>query len=201
MSSGLLAFLGYFPLDRHFPNLHTRLMAEWFYAKDGKQMGPVEESILRNLLSKGEITPASLVWRQGMPQWSPISQIPELASPPTGSIAQLQQTQPGPMNTSQSAATPQTPPAALNLTALWAFILAILSYLGCCCFTSLPGLVLALISRGQFKRNPAAYSNEWMWLVSFILCVINLVATLLILIPVIVTYIFAQISSTLPLAE
>ena len=42
---------------------------DWFYAKDGKQLGPVTAADLAQLLRTGVITPDSLVWHSGMADW------------------------------------------------------------------------------------------------------------------------------------
>ena len=44
---------------------------DWFYAKDGRQLGPVSESELGQLLRTGAITADSLVWHDGMAEWLP----------------------------------------------------------------------------------------------------------------------------------
>jgi hypothetical protein len=42
---------------------------EWYYAKEGKQQGPVNTDQLHKLLSNGDINRQTLVWREGMPNW------------------------------------------------------------------------------------------------------------------------------------
>ena len=42
---------------------------DWFYALNDKQSGPVSESDLDDLLRSGTIDQATLVWRDGMPNW------------------------------------------------------------------------------------------------------------------------------------
>jgi hypothetical protein len=48
---------------------------EWFYAKDGKQLGPISAAEIRGLATSGEFQPSDLVWRQGMPNWEPAVRI------------------------------------------------------------------------------------------------------------------------------
>ena len=44
----------------------------WFYTVDGQEKkGPVPESELRQLLASGQVTAATLVWREGMANWAP----------------------------------------------------------------------------------------------------------------------------------
>ena len=46
----------------------------WYYEKAGQRMGPVPESELDRLLASGEISAATLVWREGMANWTPLGQ-------------------------------------------------------------------------------------------------------------------------------
>jgi len=50
-------------------------MSQWYYAADGQQAGPVEETELKNLSSQGKIKPDTLVWKEGMADWKPFSEI------------------------------------------------------------------------------------------------------------------------------
>jgi uncharacterized RDD family membrane protein YckC len=42
---------------------------KWFYAEGGKQIGPVEESALDDLVRQGVVRDDTLVWREGMAAW------------------------------------------------------------------------------------------------------------------------------------
>jgi uncharacterized RDD family membrane protein YckC len=42
---------------------------KWFYAEGGRQVGPVEESVLDDLLRQGVVRDDTLVWREGMAAW------------------------------------------------------------------------------------------------------------------------------------
>ncbi len=44
---------------------------EWYYGTDGQRNGPISQTELEQLVAKGVITAATLVWRQGMTQWQP----------------------------------------------------------------------------------------------------------------------------------
>jgi|HubBroStandDraft_6_1064221.scaffolds.fasta_scaffold151508_1 uncharacterized RDD family membrane protein YckC len=41
----------------------------WFYAEGGRQVGPVEESVLDDLVRQGVVRDETLVWREGMAAW------------------------------------------------------------------------------------------------------------------------------------
>ena len=44
---------------------------EWHYAENGRQLGPVSEEQLLQLTRTGVVTPDTLIWRAGMPEWKP----------------------------------------------------------------------------------------------------------------------------------
>lgn len=48
---------------------------QWYYAKDGRQIGPVSEDDFQNLVQNGTIASNTLIWRQGMPDWLTLSQL------------------------------------------------------------------------------------------------------------------------------
>ena len=53
---------------------------------NNQQMGPYDMAGLQQLVAQGFLTPATLVWKPGMPQWAAASTLPELAAlfmPPT----------------------------------------------------------------------------------------------------------------------
>ena len=44
----------------------------WFYYKQGRGFGPVEEAEIRGLLQSGAITADTLVWRDGLNDWTEV---------------------------------------------------------------------------------------------------------------------------------
>ena len=57
-------------------------MSSWYYSKGGQQNGPVPMEDLVRLIGTGTVTRSDLVWREGMTDWLPAAQVPELAPPP-----------------------------------------------------------------------------------------------------------------------
>lgn len=59
----------------------------FFVLINNQQMGPCDINALRQMVAAGQINAQTLVWAQGMPQWSAISAVPALAglfqAPPT----------------------------------------------------------------------------------------------------------------------
>ncbi len=57
------------------------MAAEWYYLIDSEQVGPVEAVRLKELADSGFLKPTDLVWREGMPDWKPASQMKNLFPP------------------------------------------------------------------------------------------------------------------------
>ena len=51
----------------------------FFAGINGAQVGPLDEATLSQKIAAGEITAETLVWRQGMAQWTAAGQVPEVA--------------------------------------------------------------------------------------------------------------------------
>lgn len=85
----------------------------WFFASQGKQQGPYPEAQLRGLIAQGLVTPESLVWSEGMPDWQKAGDIPGLLSSMSGPRA---------VQAPQSTSTGETDGGPLSLKLeLWPF--------------------------------------------------------------------------------
>jgi|GEM_PF-5809644 len=51
------------------------MTAEWHYSKDGQEHGPVSASDLKNLAKSGDLLPSDLIWKEGMAEWKPASNV------------------------------------------------------------------------------------------------------------------------------
>ena len=58
--------------------------ADWFYEAGGREVGPVTADELRQLVGRGQITPATLVWRAGLPDWQAAREVDGLFANPPG---------------------------------------------------------------------------------------------------------------------
>lgn len=60
-------------------------MSEWYYAKNGKQNGPVSREALADLVRNGMLDPTKdLVWTSTMKDWLPAGQVPGLSAQAPG---------------------------------------------------------------------------------------------------------------------
>ena len=51
----------------------------WYYSQNNQQLGPVPEEQIKSMLRAASLSSSSLVWKEGMTDWKPVTEIPELA--------------------------------------------------------------------------------------------------------------------------
>ena len=56
---------------------------DWYYADNGKQVGPVNEADWAQLVGTGKITATTLVWHEGLPDWQPYGGLAPAAVAPS----------------------------------------------------------------------------------------------------------------------
>ena len=52
---------------------------QWFAAVNGQQKGPFDPAALQAKINDGTVARDTLIWRQGMANWTPASEVPEVA--------------------------------------------------------------------------------------------------------------------------
>jgi uncharacterized membrane protein len=57
-------------------------MSDWYYAENNEQKGPVNESELKTQLAGNRLPPDTLVWSDGMANWTPANQVPAFSFRP-----------------------------------------------------------------------------------------------------------------------
>jgi uncharacterized membrane protein len=55
-------------------------MSDWYYAENNEQRGPVLEDNLKGLLASKKLPGETLVWKEGMANWTAASQVPSLST-------------------------------------------------------------------------------------------------------------------------
>ncbi|HUT61731.1 MAG TPA: DUF4339 domain-containing protein [Phycisphaerae bacterium] len=61
--------------------------SQWHYMMGQQRLGPVTTEALVAMIQTGAITSATLLWREGMGEWSPAGSLPEFSSALTGAKA------------------------------------------------------------------------------------------------------------------
>lgn len=55
-------------------------MTQWWYGSQGQQLGPVSEEQMRAMVAAKQLGPDTMVWREGMAAWQPLTACLELVS-------------------------------------------------------------------------------------------------------------------------
>lgn len=84
--------------------------AEWYYAQDGRQYGPLPYDVLEHLVESGRIRPADLVWCAGVANWQPASRLSDMANE---AVLAEGRTKPPPLPTQAESATQSRIPPPL----------------------------------------------------------------------------------------
>jgi uncharacterized membrane protein len=66
------------------------MMSDWYYAENNEQKGPVNEAELKTHLATGKLPADTLVWQDGMANWTAASQVPAFSFRPPPMPAQVQ---------------------------------------------------------------------------------------------------------------
>ena len=65
-------------------------MSDWYYAANNEQKGPVNESELKANLASGKLPADTLVWKDGMDNWTPSNQVAAFTFRPAPTPAAVQ---------------------------------------------------------------------------------------------------------------
>lgn len=136
---------------------------QWYFSRNGTQLGPVPESELRAKLAAGEISQIDMVWREGMTDWLPVAKIPELSTP-----GQTALKEPAPASPYQPPAVQQPSsyaPGILIPNYLWQSIVVTIF---CCWPFGIPAIVYAakvdgLRAAGNIPGAMAASASAKTW--------------------------------------
>jgi len=69
-------------------------MPQYYIAKDGQQIGPLTFEQIQQMIVSARVTPHTYIWKQGLANWVPASQVPEFSK----MFAKMPPPPPPPMN-------------------------------------------------------------------------------------------------------
>ena len=147
---------------------------EWYYAKHGERKGPVTIATLRSMMVTGEVAQTDLVWREGMSDWLPAGQVPEISGSDTVADGSLSPAPPNageaPVGASGTGVSPG-PTAAARIPNY--LVQSILVTIFCCWPLGIPAIVFAakvdgLVAQGDIAgaMDASRKAKTWSW-VSF----------------------------------
>lgn len=65
-------------------------MSDWYYAENDEQKGPINESELKANFATHKLPTDTLVWKEGMENWTPANQVPAFSFKPPPTPAKVQ---------------------------------------------------------------------------------------------------------------
>jgi len=134
-------------------------MSVWYYGENGLEHGPVSEAELDELIASQRVTPASLVWREGMHSWLPLSaarghQAMSMAGPSAA------MTVPG------SGAFPPYPSHEINVPssglAVASLVCGIVGIATCTFITGIPAVICGHMAMSEIANSPVPMAGRGM---------------------------------------
>lgn len=129
-------------------------MAQWFYGENGQQLGPIDESGLHALIASGQIGPATLLWREGLPGWRSLDQL-RADGGIYGSAA--------PQFIGHGMINPPT--SGLAITSL---VCGIVSLVTCLVFVGIPAVICGHMAMSQIANSPTPVAGRGMALAGLV---------------------------------
>jgi len=106
-------------------------MPQWYYGSPAGQSGPVEERQLREMIASGHLVPETLLWRDGLKDWTRLDSLPELHQLPSTPYAP-----PGMPYGAYPGYPPQAPTSNLAIASLVCGIVSLFF----CYLSAIPGI-------------------------------------------------------------
>ncbi len=151
----------------------------WYFVRNGTQQGPVWLSDLQRMAESMEIGPETLVWRNGMDQWTPGSEVVELVFPlhldrpaPSGSAVML------PSGPSSVTPGPSEPASRKSILAIASPIMAVFWLCG---LGSLAAIVLGVMALRQIGQSQGTLTGKRTAIAGITLGILGLMLALLVL--------------------
>ncbi|MGL4399405.1 MAG: CD225/dispanin family protein [Luteolibacter sp.] len=143
---------------------------QWYYSKNGVQLGPISDGEIRGKIASGEILMTDLIWREGMRDWLPAAQVSEFsllsaAATPPAEVPPLFGGSPVSPYSPPSTISPQMGNGANIPNYLWQSIVVTIF---CCWPFGIPAIVYAakvdgLKARGDIAGAMAASASAKTW--------------------------------------
>lgn len=146
-------------------------MPQWYYGSSAGQTGPVEDHEIRALIAGGTVTPETLVWRDGMQDWTPLRAVPELGGQALGPYTPPYATVPG------YYAPPVMPTNGLAIASM---VCGIVGY--CTCYfvgiLGIPAVICGHLALTQIRNSPVPMGGRGMAIAGLILGYLGILITL-----------------------
>ncbi len=139
---------------------------DWYYAKDGEQVGPVAEEELKQLFENGQVSSDDLVWNESQSDWLPIGSFQQFSpstpdKAPSTTVAAAPASPLNPVRATTDSVSPGQPIP----TYLWQSIVCLVL---CCLPAAIPAIVYSTkvdpaVARGDYAAAKLASDNAKLW--------------------------------------
>lgn len=146
-------------------------MPQWYYGSAAGQTGPVEEHEIRALIAAGTIVAETLVWRDGMKDWTPMRTVPEFGGPALASYPS-----PYPSPYAGYPVIPVIPNSGLAVASMVCGIVGI-----CTCyfmiFLAVPAVICGHMALSQINNSPTPMGGRGMAIAGLVLGYLEILIT------------------------
>ena len=146
-------------------------MPQWYFGSSAGQSGPVEDHEIRALIQAGTVTPETLVWRDGMKDWTPMQAVPELHVQALSPYVPPYTATPGYYG---------PPPVPNNGLAIASMVCGIVGY--CTCYfvaiLGIPAVICGHLALTQIRNSPVPMGGRGMAIAGLVLGYLGIVITL-----------------------
>ncbi len=143
----------------------------WFVARGETHHGPLQAADLQRMIDAGELGPNSLIWKNGLADWVPASQVSGLwFGTAAGPSAAIPAAASHPTPTTSSPAYPQQP-AQISALAVASLVLGLLWLLG---IGSLLATIFGAVASSQISRSGGTLTGRGLALAGLILGILGL---------------------------
>ncbi|NNJ85777.1 MAG: DUF4339 domain-containing protein [Akkermansiaceae bacterium] len=173
-------------------------MADWFYGKDNAQHGPVSDLEIRNLISTGQITQDTIIWKEGMTDWVPLKDVPDFQGgqqvPQAGTAANTSGTSPYSSPQTYAGQAPYSGSIPTDGMAIASMICGIIGVLSCYfgALLGIPAVICGHMSLKKINNSPTPIQGKGMAIAGLVTGYIGILMSLC----VIVIFVFAIASSS-----
>ncbi len=148
---------------------------QWYYSKNGSQLGPISAEELQSKVLSGEIAKTDLVWKDGLADWLPAGQVPELRPAVSSAPVAVSSPTPSPYQSPSAVQSASQVPSGGVLTgappsqgfAVASMVCGIIAVLTCClwCLSgplAIVAVVMGHIALSKAKAEPGRYGGKSM---------------------------------------
>ena len=165
----------------------------WYFVRNGAQQGPVWLSELQRMAESMEIGPETLVWRNGMDQWTPGSEVVELVFPPhlerpaptrgdtgaTPGSGMLRTPQPDTVSASANIAS--GPSALASRKSILAIASPVMAAFWLCGLGSLASIAIGILALRRIGQSQGTLTGKRLAIAGIIVGILGLLTTLILL--------------------